>query len=149
MTCLCSNVWMFATCGAGLKLHFYLEIWHFPSIFDPFGHFLKFCTPRQQACAENTKKSDNYGIICSRLERNYTLHMKISLERILPYHVGKQCWGTYLNAWEHKNLYNYMKLHSFKWNNCVPIPTFWMFQNIFIRICRHLNINHISCVIAM
>ena len=40
-----------------------------------------------QACGENTqKKSDNYGKMRSRLKRNYTLGMKISLESIIPYH---------------------------------------------------------------
>ena len=37
-------------------------------------------------CGEYAKKSDNYGIMYSRLERKYTLRMKISLECIIPYH---------------------------------------------------------------
>ena len=37
-------------------------------------------------CGECAKKSDNNGIMRSRLERNYTLRMKISLDGIIPYH---------------------------------------------------------------
>ena len=93
-------------------------------------------------------KPYNYGIMRSRLERNYALRTEIA-------------WNVFIRITHDSkvverismciNTYKYVQLLSFKLNNYVPIPILWMrihmfleriytYLYIFICICRHVKV---------
>ena len=94
-----------------------------------------------QACAEITHlffKPYNYGIMRSRLERNYTLHTEIAWNVFIRItHDSKVVERISMRI----NTYKYVQLLSFKSNNYVPIPALWMRINMFLeRIYTHLYV---------
>ena len=56
-------------------------------------------------CGEYAKKLDSYGIMGSRLERDYTLRMKVSLDVL--YHITHDT-NVEEQIWMHDNAYKYV-----------------------------------------